>query len=134
MENQKQTLKVRVLTKNSQSRQKENGGLYVLQNCIVTEEGHPLEGKTIPGIRTILNKNGEEKLPLEPQTDAIVYMSIVPTKDGKGLKPFFELAEASNNDEEILAALGITVDENSVAMFAEQQKQRMAEYQAETAM
>lgn len=92
------------------TKQTKNGpATYVLHNVEITEEG-PLKGKTVTGQRTLLNSEGEEKSSVEVGQEVVLYLRVV--EDDKGnKKPFFDIGtDNTASDEEILLALGETVE------------------------
>jgi hypothetical protein len=81
---------------------------YALCSAKITEG--PLNGKSVWAQRTLENADGVAKDPVAKGDDVSVIVSTVTGPDGK-LKPFFEVATSiSATDEEILLALGLSVE------------------------
>lgn len=78
---------------------KSNGGSYVLHNALVKDG--VLAGKTVTAQRTLTNKDGDEKSPVEVGQEVTLHLSIV---NGKH---FFEIATMNNTatDEELSTLL-----------------------------
>jgi hypothetical protein len=81
---------------------KSNGSTYNV--CTVKFLDGNLQGKTYFAQRTLLNKDGVSKKPVNENQEVLVYLQIVDNK------PFFEISSGSNSvdsADDIMAALGL---------------------------
>ena len=111
MSETRQTFKAKVTGVGSETRQKSNGGEYVLQNCIITEG--PLAGKTVLGTRTTKNADGKTKEQVPVNTEVQLFLTRVESTNGEGMFNFFEISAGLTASQDELNAL---LDQGNVAL------------------
>lgn len=82
------------------------GGTYQYHNVLIKEG--PLKGKTVPGKRTLVNVNGDEKSPVQAGDDVQVYVSVVPDRKNPSKRMYFFEISTNNSisNDEVDALLG----------------------------
>lgn len=90
-----------------------NTGKYNLHSAKIIEEG-PLKDMAVVASRTILNKDGDEKEPVEVDQQVTLHVRKIVGTNGEGYKYFFEVqtGEATLDDAEIEARLGALMQES----------------------